>query len=194
MTVKLFLGLPGTGKTQAMIDFISLDLSSKTPHLFFCVDRAAEWGTHVDGVENPRWRGRKWKEGECVVAPNPDKFERWIEDEGLADSGLVLFRAPWEGIDIARYSILFGDIVYVDDEIDLVAVYEKWKENPLREIIHRGRHLPNAQGVPCKAHIMANSSFSWWTSYLGHGKVIAPKLWYADGRERTKLLTSWTRI
>lgn len=46
----------------------------------------------------------------------------------------------------------------------------------------------------CKAHIMANSSFSWWTAYLGHGKVIAPKLWYADGMERTKLLDSWTRI
>ncbi len=46
----------------------------------------------------------------------------------------------------------------------------------------------------CKAHIMANSSFSWWTAYLGHGKVIAPKLWYADGMERTKLLDSWIRI
>lgn len=48
----------------------------------------------------------------------------------------------------------------------------------------------------CKGIIMANSSFSWWGAFLGdqNKKVIAPKLWYADGEERTKLLPNWKRL
>lgn len=34
----------------------------------------------------------------------------------------------------------------------------------------------------CKGHIMANSSFSFWASFIGWGKVVAPKKWFADGK------------
>lgn len=30
----------------------------------------------------------------------------------------------------------------------------------------------------CDAHIIANSSFSWWSSYLSDNQVIAPKNWF----------------
>lgn len=46
----------------------------------------------------------------------------------------------------------------------------------------------------CKGIIMANSSFSWWGAYLSKGKVIAPKEWYGDKIERTKLPDTWIRI
>lgn len=47
----------------------------------------------------------------------------------------------------------------------------------------------------CKGIIMANSSFSWWGAYLGREKkVIAPKHWYTDGIERTKLLPQWKTV
>jgi len=32
----------------------------------------------------------------------------------------------------------------------------------------------------CNGHIMANSSYSWWGSYLGYGKTVAPKDWYSE--------------
>lgn len=38
----------------------------------------------------------------------------------------------------------------------------------------------NAQ-AGCKGHIMANSSFSFWSAYIGGGKTIAPKQWFGDG-------------
>lgn len=46
----------------------------------------------------------------------------------------------------------------------------------------------------CKGIIMANSSFSWWASYLSDAKVIAPKAWYTDGIERTRCPINWLRI
>lgn len=33
----------------------------------------------------------------------------------------------------------------------------------------------------CKGHIIANSSYSWWAAYIGGGKTIAPKEWFANG-------------
>jgi len=46
----------------------------------------------------------------------------------------------------------------------------------------------------CNGHIMANSSFSWWGSYLGRGKTVAPKQWFTDGANRVKLLEEWIKI
>ena len=35
----------------------------------------------------------------------------------------------------------------------------------------------------CKYHIIANSSFSWWGSYLANSeKTVAPKKWFGDSR------------
>jgi hypothetical protein len=46
----------------------------------------------------------------------------------------------------------------------------------------------------CKGIIMANSSYSWWASYLSNAKVVYPSKWYTDGIERTKCLPEWTKI
>lgn len=46
----------------------------------------------------------------------------------------------------------------------------------------------------CKAKIIANSSFGWWAGFLGKGRVIAPKEWFADGVKRTELPDNFETI
>lgn len=48
----------------------------------------------------------------------------------------------------------------------------------------------------CQAHIIANSSYSWWGAYLSPygGQVMAPEKWYSDSVQRTELLKEWKTI
>lgn len=66
-----------------------------------------------------------------------------------------------------------------------------------------GRYVLNTPGsetddlnkmASCKGHIMANGTFAWWGSYLGHGKTVCPKNWFTDGVQRCELLNEWTLI
>lgn len=43
----------------------------------------------------------------------------------------------------------------------------------------------------CKAHIGANSSFSWWASFISGKMTVMPKQWFVDGIQRTELLPEW---
>lgn len=41
----------------------------------------------------------------------------------------------------------------------------------------------------CDAHVIANSSFSWWGAWLGApGPTIAPKRWFADDRDASAIV------
>lgn len=46
----------------------------------------------------------------------------------------------------------------------------------------------------CKAHIAANSSFSWWAAFLGGGRSVFPKAWFTDGEKRIDLLPEWETL
>lgn len=45
----------------------------------------------------------------------------------------------------------------------------------------------------CKAHIIANSSFSWWASYVSGNKTIAPNAWFSKG-DSVLLLEEWKKL
>lgn len=142
MTVKLWLGMPGSGKTLAMMDTVRAE--SAAGHSFFVVDRAGEWGP-----DEVRWRGNP--PARVLAAPSPTLPAEELHDflSDAADAGsVVLFGYPWEGRDVAAWVQAIGDVTYVDDEIDLVATYTRWEDNPIRNFVHRGRHLPDADGTP----------------------------------------------
>lgn len=49
----------------------------------------------------------------------------------------------------------------------------------------------------CKSNIIANSTFSWWAAWLNPNadkKVICPKKWFVDGKERIELPEEWIKI
>ena len=75
---------------------------------------------------------------------------------------------------------------------------EKFKDNPRVQVMEKGDEVNDFNLLAsCKSIIMANSSWSWWASYLNpnEGKrIIAPKQWFRDGIQRTKLLESWEQI
>jgi hypothetical protein len=151
MSVRLYLGVPGSGKTQGILDFILADFSN----LFLTVDRALDYAAKDKwGNPNPRWRGappRLW------TAPSPS-FPRAQLLHALAEArelgGLVRFGYPWEALEVAQVAAELGDCVLVDDELDFTATYRAWETNPIRAVIHRGRHLPDAHGVIREVHLL----------------------------------------
>lgn len=46
----------------------------------------------------------------------------------------------------------------------------------------------------CKAHIIANSSFSWWAAYVSGNETIAPRDWFTDGEQRISLPAKWNYL
>lgn len=56
--------------------------------------------------------------------------------------------------------------------------------------------------IACKAHIICNSSYSWWAAYISGKRTIAPKKWYTlaspHDKEQpiptTTLPDNWTKL
>lgn len=137
--ILLAFGLPGTGKTQALLDYTSTHANE---HRFFVVDRGGDWGP-----ESPRWRGDPPAITEMAHGR--------VDYDAYEAPGVYLHRWPWVGDEVADLARAVGNAVYVDDEIDLVATNKAWTEgSALRDFVHMGRHLPNRDGEICQIHIL----------------------------------------
>lgn len=150
MAFKFWLGVEGSGKTQGMMDYVAADAEN----CFFVCDGRGEWGPHDRyGNPNPRWRGavpRMW----CAPPPPlTDELRRGLE-AARHQGGIVRFPWPWTGREVAQLAIDVGDVVLVDDEIDETATYVDWEENPIRDIIHRGRHVADDAGAIREVHLL----------------------------------------
>ena len=132
----LIYGLPGMGKTTFMHDYIRRYPDQR----YFVVDHAEEWTP-----EAVHWRG---KPPELTIINGKGE----IPDD-FPDTGVFVFR-EMEGVDVAQLVIDVGHSVYVDDEIDLVAGREGWNDNPIRALVHQGRHIRNADGDITECHIL----------------------------------------
>lgn len=154
-------------------------------------------------------------EGTDFYFQDPDYFDNYRE-EIRALFGEGISKTPYE---VVAIHVRRGDYVNNPFYVDLMSTdyYERaMKEFPKanfvvlsddiewcrkQEIfkscgfIHKDEVGDLNYMASCQGIIMANSSFSWWASYLSNARIIAPKEWYADGRnERTKLLPEWKRI
>lgn len=174
MTAHVFLGIPGSGKTQLMVDMVS---AQSRQQLFFVTDVTSDWGFQ----NNPRWRN-KVPQGLLVIGPESyAEFNAGVEpepkrpsteshedfgrrhlnasvqavEEFIADKrvGVIVFQHPWKPWSVAQYAKNIGDCVFVSDELDVVATYKGWLRNPLNDFVNRGRHLPNREGTMGRMHL-----------------------------------------
>jgi hypothetical protein len=118
----LYLGAVKSGKTVLMREHVESIRRSEDAPLIFIVDHTDEWGD-LEGVGLYRSAAEWWKTPSvCAVFQGA---------------------APRE---VCQLAVDAGWSLYVDDEVDALVRDGKWATNPLREIIRRGRHLPNRKG------------------------------------------------
>lgn len=139
--INLFSGVPGAGKTQMICEMMMAQKHAMT----FLVRNST--GDFSD-PKSPRWRGRE--PGLVEVEFTQEAIPPELEER---KPGIYVFSEPWEGFQIAAIGITLGWCTYVDDEIDLTAVYKGWIDNPLRDYCHRGRHARNSEGQFAELHI-----------------------------------------
>lgn len=139
--IIIAVGMPGFGKTTMMHDFVRLQWKT---HRFFILERSNEWLN----PEHIMWRGN---------APDMTVYERGAtlpeNPNDWPPTGVFVF-VNWESKDVTGLALKIGNVTIVDDEIDISARKKGWEQNALREFVHRGRHLVNADGEVTEGHVI----------------------------------------
>jgi hypothetical protein len=138
VTIVLAYGVPGAGKTTLLHDLVK---AQEGAQLFWTVGNGGGWGP--DSVQ---WRGKPprnlWLLRPYDGLPDP-----------LPEKGVLVFRG-WDPLQVAELCVQHTG-VYVNDELDVSARAKGWRENPIRRIVHEGRHLEDENGEYVgEAHLM----------------------------------------
>lgn len=92
---------------------------------------------------------------------------------------------------------LFPNEKFVIFSDDPAFCKEKFKGENI-QVMEKGNEIEDFNILAsCKSQIIANSSYSWWAAYLNPNPskvVVAPKQWFADGIERTKIPDTWIKL
>lgn len=132
MAIELFIGMPGTGKSFAML-YRVLELTQMGWKCFVS-DIVGEWAE-----DSWRWAGQP---------PPIYNYENVKDDIEEIDKGCVIrFDGSQPRLECARQARHHANCWYVDDEIDMVAIAQGWADNPLKDFVHRGRHLATPYGI-----------------------------------------------
>jgi hypothetical protein len=126
VSTDLYLGAPGSGKSYLMREHVR-SLAEEPGVVILVCD-------HGEKAGEPGWSSIPGARSYTTIA------QFWREPSRVA-----VFQSV-SAVDVAQCAIDVGWSVYVDDEVDGLVTEGNWKVNPLREIVKRGRHLPNKAG------------------------------------------------
>lgn len=116
---------------------------------------------------------------------------------GATDTGYFDRAAAYVATQVpgAKFFVFSDDIEWCKEHLPLPhgAVYVPASAEGPKAAFHL--HLMSL----CKHNIVANSTFSWWGAWLNqnpHKIVVAPKNWYADGRDKENKImpVSWIKM
>lgn len=136
--IVLAYGMPGFGKTLLLHQLVR----EQPGYQYFVVDRTGDWSPSAE-----HWSGRPPKNLYTFHAPKD------LPRDGFPDEGVFVFPG-WENETVAQMCIDNAPAVLVDDELDLAGgKVGSWEKNPMREFIHRGRHVKNKFGKYAEVHL-----------------------------------------
>lgn len=161
MSIVLAMGVPRAGKTLAL-QYMVRD-AVDAGHVCYVVNRCGDWDP-----DSERWAGHVPPCAyvqELVEQYGGDEADALHELREARRGCMVLFPWPHDGVTVAELARRVGDVVFVDDELDLTAPLNgRWAPSekdplghPLRDFAHRGRHLPNERGDVTDNHIWGAS-------------------------------------
>jgi hypothetical protein len=143
--IVLAYGVPGAGKSTLLHDMVK---AHEDTHRIFVHDHEAGWG--ADGVH---WRNSPPKQLQIVQGESElDALEHLDANERPA-RGVFVFRNV-ESERILQLAVKWGDVVYVDDELDKAGRKKGFDDSALRAIVNEGRHLINDAGEPSQLHVL----------------------------------------
>ncbi len=106
--------------------------------------------------------------GDYVKKPNVSKVHGFLDEDYLSRALEYLM---WDSTD---------KLCIVTDDLDSFRNLFP-KHNKLASLVQSSSMFVDFAHIlrgPNK--VISNSTFSWWAAWLGEGKVVAPKKWYAD--------------
>lgn len=94
----------------------------------------------------------------------------------------------------AKIFVFTDDIEWVNQHFDIGYEYEMISGKYSFSVFDDMKAM-----IACDHHVIANSSFSWWTAWLSTGenkKVVAPAKWFNEGPSDTEDLvpSSWIKV